>query len=78
MTIRLEYPQGATPLDPDWALTKKKAILSDNFLRELHKRMFGDVWRWAGQYRTSGKNTGSVTALTLGMSLLPDFIIGSS
>lgn len=24
----------------------------------LHKRMYGDVWRWAGQPRTSEKNIG--------------------
>lgn len=33
-------------------------ILDDVFLRELHRRMFGDVWRWAGQYRSAEKNIG--------------------
>lgn len=33
-------------------------ILSDPFLRELHKRMFKDVWKWAGKYRKSLKNLG--------------------
>src|SRR5262249_48312297 len=28
------------------------------FGRNLHRRMFGDVWRWAGTYRTSNKNIG--------------------
>ncbi len=25
-------------------------MLEVDFLRELHKRMFGEVWRWAGEY----------------------------
>ncbi len=38
---------------------KKRDVLDQNFLRQLHKRMFGDVWRWAGQYRTSARNIGA-------------------
>lgn len=34
------------------------AVLDEPFLRRLHKRMFGDVWRWAGTYRRSNKNIG--------------------
>lgn len=42
-----------------WAQRQlKKDILDDAFLRELHKRMFGDTWKWAGTYRTSDKNIG--------------------
>lgn len=42
-----------------WAAARKKRdVLDQNFLRQLHKRMFGDVWRWAGQYRTSARNIG--------------------
>lgn len=42
-----------------WATSRKKRdVLEQNFLRQLHKRMFGDVWRWAGQYRTSARNIG--------------------
>lgn len=33
-------------------------ILSSKWLRELHRRMFGDVWEWAGRYRTTEKNIG--------------------
>ena len=33
-------------------------VLDDEFLRRLHKRMFGEVWKWAGQYRTSERNIG--------------------
>jgi len=28
------------------------------FIRELHRRLFGDVWSWAGQLRTTEKNIG--------------------
>jgi Fic-DOC domain mobile mystery protein B len=33
-------------------------ILTEQFVRKLHKRMFGDVWCWAGTYRKSEKNIG--------------------
>ena len=33
-------------------------VVSEPFLRQLHKRMFGDVWKWAGVYRTTAKNIG--------------------
>ncbi len=33
-------------------------ILTEQFVRKLHLRMFGNVWRWAGTYRKSGKNIG--------------------
>ena len=33
-------------------------IFDDAFLRELHKRMFGDVWKWAGRYRLTPRNIG--------------------
>lgn len=36
----------------------KKDICSDTFLRALHKKMFGDVWIWAGEYRTTERNIG--------------------
>jgi Fic-DOC domain mobile mystery protein B len=41
-----------------WTTARKRDVLDQNFLRQLHKRMFGDVWRWAGQYRTSARNIG--------------------
>lgn len=37
---------------------KKKDVYSDVFLRNLHKKMFGDVWVWAGEYRTTERNIG--------------------
>ena len=86
--INLEYPEGATPIDPvevqglllthitmrgeldRWeqdniaeALawldkTKPRDILNEGFVRELHRRMFGNIWKWAGQVRQSDKNIG--------------------
>ncbi|AJY71724.1 mobile mystery protein B [Geobacter sulfurreducens] len=42
-----------------WAFGRRqKNILSEAFIRRLHKRMFGHVWRWAGEFRRSDKNIG--------------------
>jgi Fic-DOC domain mobile mystery protein B len=83
-----DYPDGATPLNPDEAeglipehitrrveldeweqrniiaaiawleKTRPTDILNETFVRDLHRRMFGKVWRWAGTYRKSDKNIG--------------------
>lgn len=88
MSFQLEYPPGATPLNPNeiaglvptyistqrelnaveqdnilrgeqWAFSRKrKNVLTEKFLRDLHKQMFGLVWKWAGTYRTSDKSIG--------------------
>lgn len=34
------------------------AVLDDMFIRKLHKEMFGEVWDWAGKYRTKDLNIG--------------------
>jgi Fic-DOC domain mobile mystery protein B len=84
----LDYPPGATPLDPDemaglipehvrtqaeldeweqaniidglrWARRqRRRELLEETFVRELHRRMFGSTWRWAGTFRKSDKNIG--------------------
>ena len=86
--VEFDYPQGATPLDPNqieglipthittrseldrWeqdnineALAwldshNPKDILSDGFIKRLHKRMFDNVWKWAGEFRKTDKNIG--------------------
>jgi len=86
--IKIEYPDGATPIDPDGAAdlklihitnqselnrweqenisealswlqqTKPKDILNEEFVRKLHEKMLGNVWKWAGKYRKSDKNIG--------------------
>ena len=38
--------------------TKPINILNEQFIKRLHKRMFGNVWRWAGKFRRSDKNIG--------------------
>jgi len=42
----------------DWAFSRKRNVLDERFLDNLHNRMFGNVWRWAGAYRRTGKNVG--------------------
>ena len=42
------------------ASNKKKDVCSDTFLRNLHKKMFCDVWVWAGEYRITERNIGVV------------------
>ncbi|MFT4147321.1 MAG: Fic family protein [Micrococcaceae bacterium] len=33
-------------------------FLNANFLRQLHEEIFGDIWNWAGKYRTQELNLG--------------------
>ena len=42
----------------EWASSRKRDVLSERFLDDLHKRMFKQVWRWAGTHRRTGKNVG--------------------
>lgn len=37
---------------------KRADLLTEAFSRELHRRMFGAVWRGAGRYRTTERNPG--------------------
>lgn len=41
-----------------WAFSRKRDPMSEAFARNLHKRMFNKVWRWAGAYRHTNKNIG--------------------
>lgn len=42
-----------------WMQTiKADKILNTDFICLLHKKMFGDVWKWAGKYRKTEKNIG--------------------
>ena len=86
--MTIDYPEGATPLDPDeteglllthittrgeldrweqenirqgyeWAEHLKKTdFFNEEFICRLHKEMFGNVWKWAGEFRQSNKNIG--------------------
>jgi Fic-DOC domain mobile mystery protein B len=46
----------------DWALAprniRRQDPLTEPYLRDLHRRMFDQTWKWAGVYRTSEKNIG--------------------
>lgn len=37
---------------------RKKDLLNVDFMLELHRRMFGKTWRWAGTMRRTEKNIG--------------------
>src|ERR1700750_2035637 len=37
---------------------KPQAILKEEFIKNVHKRMYGDVWAWAGEFRKTNKNIG--------------------
>jgi len=37
---------------------KPERILSEKFIKELHKKMYGAVWKWAGKFRIADKNIG--------------------
>jgi Fic-DOC domain mobile mystery protein B len=41
-----------------WALKSRVAITSETYLKRLHVNMFGDVWSWAGKWRTVETNIG--------------------
>ncbi len=38
--------------------SRRTDLLSESYVRELHKRLFGKVWLWAGTFRQTGKNIG--------------------
>lgn len=45
----------------EWTLIKKfkmEYVLSEKFIKELHYKMFNNVWEWAGKFRLSEKNLG--------------------
>ncbi|HSK12286.1 MAG TPA: hypothetical protein VK907_03675 [Phnomibacter sp.] len=44
-----------------WTITrsfKAETVLTEDFIKALHKRMYGNVWAWAGEYRNTNKNLG--------------------
>lgn len=55
----------------EWILSKSfssEAILRESFIKELHRRMFNEVWEWAGSFRKTNKNIG-VDKYEIGVSL---------
>lgn len=51
-----------------WAISRKRDVLDQDFLSDMHRRMFGDVWHWAGHYRTTPRNIG-VAAYRIAMDI---------
>ncbi|QKK33786.1 mobile mystery protein B (plasmid) [Rhizobium indicum] len=45
-----------------WARGRRRMpvgrMLTEDFMRMLHRRMFGEVWQWAGGFRTTERNIG--------------------
>lgn len=37
---------------------RRAELLTMNYVKELHRRMFGRTWRWAGQFRRTLKSIG--------------------
>ena len=56
-----EFEQLNIQMAVEWSLHRRLSpdkILNENFIRRLHKQMYGDVWSWAGDFRISNKNIG--------------------
>ena len=54
-----------------WTIQRKlkpEKILTEEFIKILHKKMFGKVWAWAGEFRKSEKNIG-VEWIKIGIEL---------
>ena len=37
---------------------RPESVIREAWLKQLHRRMYSQVWTWAGQYRTSERNLG--------------------
>jgi len=56
-----EFEQLGVEKANEWLLSRKLSvnkILTVEFVKDLHKRMFGDIWKWAGEFRKTDKNIG--------------------
>jgi Fic-DOC domain mobile mystery protein B len=45
----------------EWAVGDRTSpwdMVSDKYVRKLHKKMFDETWKWAGNYRHTEKNIG--------------------
>jgi len=66
-----EFEQQNIEKAVQWTLQRKfkpETILSEAFIKEVHKRMYAGVWKWAGQFRKTNKNLG-VDKLQIGIEL---------
>lgn len=56
-----EFEQKNIEQAVQWTIGRKikiDSLLSEKFIRSLHQRMYGEVWKWAGVFRKSEKNIG--------------------
>ncbi len=56
-----EFEQANIEKAVEWSLKINPSIekiLTVEFIKEVHKRMFGEVWGWAGTFRKTNKNIG--------------------
>jgi hypothetical protein len=51
-----------------WSFSRRRKVLDEPFLRNLHRRMLNKVWRWAGQYRTTERNLGIASSTASSLS----------
>lgn len=55
----------------EWTLRlkiKPEQLFSEKFIIDLHKKMYSDVWKWAGDFRKSEKNIG-IKSYKIGIEL---------
>jgi Fic-DOC domain mobile mystery protein B len=57
-----EWERANILLAYDWAFSPRTLKLRDSltepYVRDLHRRMFDQTWKWAGAYRSTEKNIG--------------------
>ena len=66
-----EFEQQNIETAIEWTIRQRFSldrILTMEFIKEVHRRMFDNTWEWAGQFRKSNKNLG-VDKLQISTSL---------
>ena len=56
-----EFEQQNIEQAVQWTLDcsfKSEVVFTEDFIRTVHKRMYADVWAWAGEFRKTNKNIG--------------------
>jgi Fic-DOC domain mobile mystery protein B len=56
-----EFEQQNIEKAVNWSLKRRitqEEILTEDFVRELHRLMYDEVWKWAGEFRRTNKNLG--------------------
>ena len=56
-----EFEQQNIEQAVQWAMGRtfnSKNIFTEEFVQMVHKRMYSEVWAWAGEYRKTNKNLG--------------------